>query len=144
MIEVSVKVVDGVRFIDTIKVVPPYYTRNGVKVELVHYNIIREAQPILGILGYKKCGYDIITDSYIFVPTWYHKFIYKILEFLLLLYHRSIWFLYDNARLFREIPPGECFSWRYFILYHYLVNGTKMLRKIKNLTGALGKKNPIS
>lgn len=132
MIVTTVEEVDGVRFIASVRIIEPREKRNGVCVELVSRMISDDTGigAILKGFGMKNVGRDLYqdVDIYAFYPWGYCQ--YKIAQYLFKAYWWLIRFLYDNARLFKEIPPGEMFSWRYLTPYRWMVS---LARKIKNL-----------
>jgi hypothetical protein len=120
MIETTIKQVDGLNFVIDVKLVPPFEYRNGVRVELVSSRMSVEAPEfklILTALGFELVDFDGCTNSYIYAQLPYRFIQYKVARFLLRFYWWSIRSLYDNARMFKQIPQGERFSWRYFTLY---------------------------
>lgn len=124
MIEVSVKYVDGVQFLDKVKIKPPYEYRNGVRVELVSgkmadYPLIKKT---LKSLGLKKVDRELRrrVDIYASYPVNFIR--YKVIMFLWRCYWVTVWWLYDNARMFKQIPEAQVFSWRYFTPYVWWVS----------------------
>ncbi len=120
MILTTVKTIEGVQFISDIEIVEPREKIHGVYVELIGYNLshsAKELPSILHKLGLRHTGYDINRDSYIyaFYPWGYYQ--YKIMRVILKAYWWSLWFLYNNTRVFKEIPHNEVFSWHYFTPY---------------------------
>lgn len=130
MIEATTRTVEGVRFIADAKIVEPREKRNGVYVESVTRGLLGNSElgAILTGFGMRKVGEDWSRDCiiYAFYPWGYWQ--YKVVRHLLRAYWWSTWFLYDNARVFKGIPPGEMFSWRYFTPYRWVVD---LIKKIK-------------
>lgn len=121
MIQISTKYVDGVSFISDFKFVPPYETRNGVRVELVSYEMSRNAKTIavLKSLRLKKVGRDFSTREDIYaLPLDFVRI--KVALAFVKVYWTSLWWVYDNMRVFKRIPEGSMFSWKYFIPYCWI------------------------
>ena len=131
MIEVTTKTLDGVSFLTNAKIVEPREKRNGVYVELVSERMYRNTEMgvILKGFGLRKVGHDLACDYdiYTFHPWGYWQ--YRVVRYLLRAYWWLIRFLYDNARMFKEIPPSNRFSWSYFTPYVWVRNA---LGKIKS------------
>jgi hypothetical protein len=117
MIETTVKEVDGVRFLDDLRVLEPDERRNGVGVHLIRWDMSGEALAALRLLGLRKVGDDPRwrADLYVEYPLPYCW--YKVVSTGLRAYWWAVRFLYDNARFFQRIPENEVFSWRYFTPY---------------------------
>lgn len=134
MITTTVSQVDGLNFIVDVKLEPPFEYRNGVRVELVSSRVLVEAPEcklILTALGFELVDFDLVTDSYIYAQLPYRFIQYKVVSFLLRFYWWSIRFLYNNARMFKQIPQGERFSWRYFTPYVWFsIIRSKIRRKL--------------
>ena len=131
MIEATESCIDGVRFIDNIRFCEPYLYENGVKVERVSERLLIEGRHIdlmLKALGLRRVGWDYCYRSAVYAhyPIGYVQ--YKAVRFLLQGYWRTIKFLYSNARMFKQIPEAECFSWRYFTPYTWF----KKQRLVRN------------
>ncbi len=129
MIEVTIKEVDGVRFYKNIRILEPDTIENGVGV----HRIVDRTDPNLissiKMLGLRKVGRDPAyrSDLYAQYPMPYYKF--KATEFLLKIYWNIVRWLYDNARMFKEIPHSDPFSWKYLTLYVWY---RSILWKIRN------------
>lgn len=123
MIEVTVKYLEGLNFIADIKIVEPREKRNGVFIEYVDKKLLREApefKHILRAFGMRKTG-DCLergADIYTFYPWGYLQ--YKVIHLLVKVYWKAIFWLYNNARMFKQIPSGEMFSWSYFTPYTWV------------------------
>ncbi|KKN74709.1 hypothetical protein LCGC14_0387510 [marine sediment metagenome] len=122
MIVTTVKEIDGVKFLINIRILEPDDTIGGFP---VHYisdrTTYRDTQFMLAVklMGLKKVARAANigggSDAYAQFPI---PFIgIKVTQFLLRIYWHIIYLLYSNARFFKEIPQGECFSWRYFTPY---------------------------
>ena len=124
MIETTEAINDeGVRFISKIRFVEPYEYENGVRVEKVERRQIEqepEAALLLNSLGLKRVGFDDCWDAYIYAlyPIGYVQ--YKVVQHILTGYYWLVKFLYNNARMFQQIPVGTQFSWKYFTPYAWL------------------------
>lgn len=133
MIEITIKMVDGVEFIDKVRVLEPDLKWHGVGVHKV--------DPVwadkfgghlrLRALGLRRVNYDLQYHSYYYTAT-----IPAILsigvEYLFHIYWACIRWLYDNARMFKAIPAEECFSWRYLTPYQWIVG---LWKKLKSKSG---------
>jgi len=120
MITTKVKVLEGVRFRIDVSLEEPFEYRHWVRVEKVSRRLLdnsKEFRIILKALGFREVEEEPWTDSVIFAqyPVCYIR--YKAVQFLVNSYWKILLFLYDNARLFKRIPEGEQFSWRYFTPY---------------------------
>ena len=120
MIQISQDYVDGVSFISDIKIIEPFGYENGVQVERISNNCLKSStRRILKALGMRKVSdgqmFDRDCEIWVAYPVNYYR--YKMTHCLLRGYWKTVRFLYDNARIFKAIPPGECFSWRYFTPY---------------------------
>ena len=122
MIEVSVHYLEGLTFIADIKVVEPREKEKGVYVEHVDWRISADpvTRVILKAYGLRRVGTGLVdrTDVYTFYPWgyWQYKAVHQVFRG----YWWMVRFLYDNARLFKAIPPQEIFSWGYFTPYVWL------------------------
>jgi len=127
MIESTIDEAEGVRFIHT-SLVPPYETRNGIKIERIIEKLMftPEVMGVVKQLGLKYVGYDVETDCGLYTHTWLGSIQYRCTKKIIGCYWRVIRFLYLNARMFQIIPEGECFSSRYFTPYAW---GRKWLSK---------------
>ena len=120
MITTEVKLLEGVRFIINVKLEEPFEHKYGVRIERISGRFLAESKEfriILKALGFRKVEEEPWTDNIIYVqyPVCYIR--YKAIQALINAYYKTILFLYDNARLFKKIPEGEQFSWRYFTPY---------------------------
>jgi len=114
---------EGVRFMTDIQLVKPYEYRNGVMVELLSCSRLKDAPDIelsLRRLGFKRVGFDPDFDAYQYVRYPFGYIRYKIVSKLMKGYWWLMRFLYNNARMFQEVPRGERFSWRYFTPYVWM------------------------
>jgi len=123
MIEITVKYVDGVRFVDSWKVVEPIEVRHGVQIERVSRQLLEAspgAESFLKMIGLKRVEVEPWTDVYIYA---FYPMSWLWLEFIRrasCVYWRILRWLYNNARMFKQIPEGEMFSWRYSTPYTWL------------------------
>jgi len=120
VITTEVKLLEGVRFIINVKLEEPFEHKYGVRIERISGRLLAESKEfriILKALGFRKVEEEPWTDNIIYVqyPVCYIR--YKAIQALINAYYKTILFLYDNARLFKKIPEGEQFSWRYFTPY---------------------------
>ena len=122
MIETTISEVDGVRFYKNIKILEPDDTIGGMGVHYIPDRIAMrddEFMRAIKAMGLKRVGRNIAirggSDAYAQFPVPYIGI--KVVQILLRVYWNTIYWLYSNARFFKEIPPSECFSWRYFTPY---------------------------
>ena len=121
-IEVTMREVDGVRFLDRVRILEPDMKRKGVGVHLITHQIEnmdfhRELMMSLESLGLRKVDYLQEYRAFAYVQYRLPFIVYKVVGWSWTAYWRTIRFLYDNARMFKQIPPGDCFSWKYFTPY---------------------------
>jgi len=120
MIETTISEVDGVRFYKNVKVLEPDDTVGGLGVHLISWRLIDRAPELIQViklLGLRKVG-EVLpmgADQYAQFPMPY--LLIRVVQFTLRTYWATIRWLYDNARFFKQIPPPELFSWRYFTPY---------------------------
>jgi len=117
MIELTTDSIDGINFIKDFRLVEPFERENGVVIERITQNNKRTMLPILRALGLREVGFDHLYRCYIYAHYPLPFFWYKAVKFSLKAYWRVIRFLYDNGRIFKQIPASEPFSWRYFTPY---------------------------
>ncbi len=131
MIEVKAKYVDGVQFVNNVRITPPYEYEKGVRVEIVDRRMGKETEvlKVLRSLGLKQVGTDLSRRADIYASYPVNFIRYKITMFLWKSYWLSVWWLYDNTRMFKQIPAGEIFSLRYFTPYCWWIF---LKRKLKN------------
>lgn len=132
MLQMSVKYLEGLNFHWDIKIVEPREKQNGVYVEFIDRNLLRQS-PELAVI-FKAIGLHKVDEhfeSFTDVYAWgrWGKLRFSLIRLLILAYWRTLYFLYDNGRVFKEIPPGQCFSWRYFTPYTWLRFITSKLAK---------------
>jgi len=114
---------EGVSFISKVEFVEPYEYENGVRVEKVDRRQIEgvpETVLLLNSLGLKRVGFDYSWDAYVYTPYPIGYIQYKIAQHILTGYFWLVKFLYNNARMFQQIPVGTQFSWKYFTPYAWL------------------------
>lgn len=118
MIEVTAKEVDGVRFIDKIKIVS-WEKRNGLPVQLVDDRTWREPEVkrMLKMLMLEEVDFDFCCRIHIYAQRPVNDICYKVILLGIHLYWKTIRFIYDNGRVFKQIPEEQMFSWRYFTPY---------------------------
>jgi len=131
MVAISINHLEGLNFIADVKIVEPREKKNGVFIEYVKRDIrlkSPELHLILKAFGMRKVGeeYEMDSDIYTFYPWGYAQ--YKFIHFWLKIHWRIIHWLYDNGRMFKQIPSGEMFSWSYFTPYVWVKN---LLTKIR-------------
>ena len=138
MIESTIDTIDGVHFLKDIKFVDPYEYENGVHIEKVSRRLLDKApetEGILKVMGMREVGIDYCLDAVIYARYPMGYFVYKATHHLLRGYWWLIRFLYNNARMFRQIPEAECFSWKYFTPYVWFkkwrANGRKLSNRIQ-------------
>ena len=119
MIEITIRVVDGVRFYGNIRVLAPDIKRYGVGIHLLNESIVQDAELMryLKIVGLKKVGYDFSLRSGEYTETTRSFLWYKAFNRFFVVYWWCIRWLYDNARVFKQIHEGTMFSWKYFTPY---------------------------
>ena len=128
MITTMIDEVDGVRFYTNIKILEPDYRKFGVGLHWVSDRLIDNEPEVLRYLkavGLRETEYDISMRAFGYAQYPLHYLHFKVVEFLFKRYWWCIRWLYDNARVFKQIPPNETFSWKYFTLYCWY----KRLRK---------------
>jgi len=134
MIEYSIDTIDGVQFLKDMKFVKPYEYENGIMIERIPLSSLNrrpELDGILLLMGMRRVGSDYCTHSYIYTLYPFGYYGYKLTHHLLRVYWWMVRFLYNNARIFQQIPEAECFSWRYFtpyVWYEKLKNRFKQKR----------------
>jgi len=117
MILTEVRQEEGLNFTIDVKLVPPFEYRYGARIERVDEKLLAnspEFKLILTALGFKKVGLDEDSPCYIYVQKPFRYIQYQIGRFMVLGYLRAVRWLYYNARIFQQIPPGYRFSWSYF------------------------------
>ena len=122
MIEITTDEIEGVKFI---KLVEPIERRCGV--EKVSCRLLTsEMEFALKINGFRRGEFIPFMDAYEYIQYPLPYYWYRTVNFILKGYWKALKFLYDNARLFKQIPEGECFSWRYFTPYVWFKNKSKI------------------
>ena len=120
MIETTVDTIDGVQFLKNVRILEPDDTVSGMGVHFIPDRATRydhELMRAIRILGLRRVGrrVECMADLYAQFPV---PFIgIKAVQFALRIYWVSIRWLYDNARVFKQIPENGCFSWKYFTPY---------------------------
>jgi len=132
VIETTIESIEGVNFLTNVRFVEPYEHENGVKVEKVSERVLirfPRMEGLLKVMGLRKVGFDYPLYSVVYAhyPVGYS--IYRVVHHLVVVYWWAIRFLYKNARMFQQVPEGECFSWRYFTPY---VWGKKIQHLLQN------------
>ena len=130
MIETTISEVEGVRFYKNIRILGPDDTVGGMGVHIIPDRVMvrdPELMRAIRVLGLKRVGRDMCraggSELYAQFPMPY--FAIKVVQFALKIYWATIRWLYDNARVFKQIPESECFSWKYFTLYVWYRGITK-------------------
>jgi len=121
MIEITIKHVDGIDFIDKVHILEPDKIWHGIGVHMVSMRVDKQAAGFLNLLGLRKVYFDCNYKAYYYARTPFAYYV-KGAEFLCRIYWVLIRWLYDNARIFKQIPEGELFSWRYFTPYVWYKN----------------------
>ena len=118
MIEATVKEVDGVQFIDKVKIVS-WERKYGIPIQEVGAELFRESRTrnILESLMLEEVDYDFARKTIYFAQRPVNDIVYRFIKFSISVYWHSLWFLHDNTGMFKQIPENECFSWRYFTPY---------------------------
>jgi len=130
MIEVTRTYADGASFVTGVRLKDTGERIGGVRVHYVDKIFLTDCPHVeffLKSLGLRRIGeedwsrraypYAESIQSYLYLKTFY---------FLTNLYFKFMKFLYLNATLFRRIPVGEQFSWRYCTLFIWYNNIKKL------------------
>lgn len=123
MLEVTVNTVEGVEFIKDVRILEPDGTYLGVPYHSVAYNTKPEILRMIKATGLRKAGRleeNFIGDMYTEGSVFYWRLI--IARALFRTYWAAVKWLYDNARVFKQIPVGSQFSWSYFTPYCWYLN----------------------
>ena len=121
MIETTIREVGGVRFYENIRILEPDYKKFGIGLHWISDKLLMRGDTeflrYIKAVGLRQVEHDpsMRACGYALYPMSYWRF--KVVEFLFKCYWWSIRWVYDNARFFKQIPAGECFSWRYFTPY---------------------------
>ena len=123
MLEMSIKYLEGLSFHMDIKVVEPREKLNGVYVEYLDSWLLHNSQEmplILKAIGMKKVGYRLETlqEVWAWQPWGYTQ--YRLIHWFIKAYWWLLRWLYNNTRMFKRIPPGQIFSWKYFTPYTWI------------------------
>ena len=125
MITISVDYVEGVRFISDVKLEDKGERLNGVPVHYVDKRIENEPsfKEFASTLRLKRVEdnpqYMGPGGTYVTSPR--NVVFYRLFKFILKIYWTSLRWSYDNVRLFKAIPHGEMFSWKYFTPYTWFI-----------------------
>ena len=135
-IETTMREVDGVRFLDRVRILEPDMKRNGVGVHLISRKLVKmdenkELMMSLRTYGLRRVDYLPEYKSFAYVQYHVPFMIYKIVGWSWSAYWKTIWVSYDNARLFKQILPGDCFSWKYFTPYCWYMSIKKRVIKCR-------------
>jgi hypothetical protein len=120
MLKTTVKYVDGVRFIDKVRFLDMDERRHGIPVHYVDDELLRNTdglETVLKLHGLWKVDFAYERKASIYTHGWVNFVVFKIVDAVFTLYWPTIRWLYDNARIFKQIPTGTMFSWRYFTPY---------------------------
>jgi len=123
MLEISVRYLEGLNFHMDIKVIEPREKLNGVYVEYLDNRTLHsspEMPLILKAIGMKRAGYCLERDTEIWAWQPWGYIQYRLIHWFIKTYWWLLRWLYDNARMFKQIPPGTMFSWKYFTPYTWL------------------------
>ena len=115
MIEIIEREVEGVRFIVDLKIQEPDFKVGGVGVHRVSQRFIGDSSCNPESWGLRKVGYDASWRAFEYAAKGY--LLVKLIRVVNKAYWHTLRFLYDNVRMFKQIPGGEAFSWRYFTPY---------------------------
>ena len=126
MIEVTSKTIDGVSFIDKVRILE--YDGKYLGIPVYHVSLESAKQLPLKAIGLKKWAYNVDYQADFYTTRWWFV-LAKPTLWLWHLYWTVIRLLYDNARFFKEIPSSQPFSWKYFTPYVWV----KKVRKIRDL-----------
>jgi hypothetical protein len=119
MIEITEKYVDGVRFIDKMRVLDMDERRFGIPVHYVD-DLLGKQDGVAMFLrthGLSKVGEAIERRADIYVSGPIDPILYWLGERFFRWYWKAVRWSYNNLRVFKQIPPGYMFSWRYFTPY---------------------------
>ena len=130
MIEITVDEIEGTRFLKDFKLVEPLEKRHGVVVERVSCRELQDENfnLALKLMGFRRGELIYWYDAYEYVQYPIPYYWYRAVNLFLKCYWKVLKFLYDNARLFKQIPEGECFSWRSFTPYVWFKKLKKSLQ----------------
>ena len=120
MIETTVNTVDGVMFYENIRLLEPDETIGGMGIHWIPDRVVRDEPELIRAiraLGLKRVGFDYCRDSFEYAHFPMPYIPIRLVQFSLRVYWKTLRWVYDNARVFKQIPANECFSWRYFTPY---------------------------
>ena len=120
MIEVAVSEIEGVQFYTNIKILEPDEWIAGMGIHRIHNKVVRgESQFMraIKVLGLRRVGEQPEYKAGIYAQFPLPYIPIKVIQSWLKIYWWVIRFLYDNARIFQQIPPMYPFSWAYFTPY---------------------------
>ena len=119
MIKVTEKYIDGVRFIDKLELVDTGDRRYGIPIHYVADRLLIQYGVALFLRthGLTKVGESLERCAAIYVSGHVNPVLYFLAELLFKLYYKSVWWSYNNLRMFKQIPEANTFSWRYFTPY---------------------------
>ena len=130
MIEVTSVTVDGITHPESFRILEPDIIWHGVGVHYVSKRLIAQSDidKSLRELGMKRVSYDDSMRSFLYAQK-YPAYLAISLEFLSRINAKIVWWLYIHGRMFQEIPPQLCFSWRYFTPYFYTARIYRWLKQ---------------
>lgn len=101
--------------IDKAELVPPFEIRNGIRVELVDGQLLRDIDSgkLMNMLGLVSTGESAPERDAVIYVRKKHYWIYKTTSRIRNAYYPTIWWLYIHGRVFQPIPEWEMFRWRY-------------------------------
>lgn len=120
MIETTIRSVDDVNFISDIRILEPDGRRNGIRVHYISFRLEDNAPQLISAihaLGLRKVGEDFRRGVSLYAQYPLPWAFYKVIRGIMRVYWGCLCWLYDNARVFKQIPHQETFSWRYFTPY---------------------------
>lgn len=120
MIETTIDEVDGVQFLKDIRILEPDDTVGGMGVYRIDDKTAvwnPEVMRAIKVLGLRRVGRQVEWRANLYAQFPIPFLPIKLVQFALRVYWATIRFLYDNARVFKQIPPNQCFSWTYFTPY---------------------------
>ena len=119
MIETTIRTIEGVQFIENIRILESDDKLHGVPVHRINSRVLEndELMRTIKAKGLREVGYDCERDEALYAQFPVNFFKAIILNTLFAEYWAIVRWLYDNARVFKQIPPGTMFSWRYFTPY---------------------------
>lgn len=126
MIEIIMSQVNGVRLIKGIRILEPDDIIHGIPVHRVDSQRINQTIILMiEAMGLRRVDFDLLRREYLYAAYPVYTMRYKVTAWLIKCYGYLILWLYDNARMFKQIPESEVFSWRYFTPYTWFKRGKR-------------------